>query len=362
LTLWDADQGREVRRIEGATGNIVGPVFSTDGRFLAGHGDDQVRVLEWPTGRERAVLQQKDMRALAFSPDGRALACGDREGITLWELATRKQRARIELPPQWNMVLCFSPDGRWLAWGGGTLDDDEAEVVHLWDVWRGEKVRPLTGHDTSVSGLAFAPDGRTLASCSWDTTVLIWDIAGVAARQPRPAARLDKDALAAAWNDLASDDAKAAYRAVRLLAATPAQSVPLFREQLRATPPASKKQIERWIAGLDGDTFAEREEATRGLARQGARIDGELRRLLAGTPSPEARRRAKALLATIEGPVGDPERLRQVRAVEVLEWAGKGEGRDLLKALAEGHAEASLTQDAAAALHRLDRIVQPPSP
>jgi RNA polymerase sigma factor (sigma-70 family) len=374
LALWDADSGRELRRLE-ATSSFGAPVFSPDGRLLAEFEGEQVRLLEVSTGRERAALPQKDVHGLAFSPDGQTLACGDMEGITLWELATRRERAQIDAPPRlttimrispyarwlaWgggadgDMVMRFSPDGHWLAWGGKANGDNESEAVHLWDVWRGEKVRPLTGHDQPVSGLAFAPDGRTLASCSWDTTLLIWDLVGVAARQP-PLASRPAAAIAAAWNDLAGVDAKAAYQAVRLLAGEPAQSVPLVRERLRPIPAADKKQVERWLAGLDSDQFAEREEATRQLGRQGDRVEAALRRLLAGNPSAEARRRTDALLVEIEGPVTDAERLRQIRAVEVLEWVGKGEARQLLQALAGGDPEAGLTRDAAAALRRLGR-------
>jgi RNA polymerase sigma factor (sigma-70 family) len=352
LALWDADRGRELRRLVGPPHGA--PTFSPDGRLLAESDREQVRLLEVPTGRERAALPQKNALGLAFSPDGHTLACGGQDGITLWELATHKERARIEAPERLHMALCFSPDGRWLAWGGGANGDQGAESVHLWDVWRGEKARPLTGHDRPVEGLAFGPDSRTLVSCSWDTTLLVWDMATVAGRQPCPAAPPDA-AVTAAWNDLAGDDAKAAYRAVRLLAAAPAQSVSLLRERLRATPSADKKQVERWIAGLDAETFAQREEATRELGRQGDRVEAALRRLLAGNPSAEAKRRAEDLLARIDGPITDAERLRQVRAVEVLEWVGQGEARDLLKALANGDPEAGLTRDAAAALRRLGR-------
>jgi RNA polymerase sigma factor (sigma-70 family) len=354
LALWDADRGRELRRLERAT-PYGAPVFSPDGRLLAEFDREQVHLLEASTGRERAALVQKHVQDLAFSPEGQTLACGDWDGITLWELATRRERARIEALPGLTRVLRFSPDGRWLAWGGGSSGDAESEAVHLWDVWRGETVRPLMGHDQSVAGLAFAPDGRSLASCSWDTTLLIWDFAGVAARQAQPAHRPDAAALAAAWNDLAGADATAAYQAVRLLAGAPAQSVPLLRERLRPTPPADKKQVERWLAGLDSDNFAERVEATRRLGRQGDRVEGALRRLLAGNPSAEARRRAEEVLAVIEGPVSDAERLRQIRGMEVLERVGKGEARELLNALAEGDPETGLTRDAAAALRRLGR-------
>jgi WD40 repeat protein len=354
LALWDADRGRELRRLEGARPYDT-PTFGPDGRLLAVHDRDQVRLLEVPGGRERAALPQGGVLGLDFSPDGRTLACGDADGITLWELATRRERARIAAPHhRLAVVLRFSPDGRWLAWGGGADGDSESTSVHLWDVRRGESLRPLTGHDQGVAGLAFAPDGRTLASGSWDTTVLIWDVAAVAARQPHPATRTAAE-LAAASNDLAGANARAAYRAVRLLAGVPSQSVPLLRQSLRPIPSADKKPVERWLAGLDSDQFAEREEATRELGRQGRRVEGPLRGLLAASPSAEARRRAEEILAAIGGPVRDPERLRQIRSVEALEMVGKGEARELLKTLAGGDPDADLTRDAAAALRRLDR-------
>ena len=34
----------------------------------------------------------------------------------------------------------------------------------------------LTGHVLGVTSIAFSPDGETLASCSWDSTVRLWDL------------------------------------------------------------------------------------------------------------------------------------------------------------------------------------------
>lgn len=42
----------------------------------------------------------------------------------------------------------------------------------------------LTGHTQVVEGLAFSPDGRTLASCGWDNSVRLWDLSGVKSGMP----------------------------------------------------------------------------------------------------------------------------------------------------------------------------------
>ena len=63
---------------------------------------------------------------------------------------------------------CFSPDGKQLA--SGSFD----YTVRLWDVETGARVRTLKGHGDSVFSVRFSPDGRQLASGSYDTTVRLW--------------------------------------------------------------------------------------------------------------------------------------------------------------------------------------------
>ena len=68
----------------------------------------------------------------------------------------------------WVRSVCFSPDGRRLA--SGSFD----RTVRLWDVETGACVRTLEGHGDVVYSVCFSPDGRMVASGNSDETVRLW--------------------------------------------------------------------------------------------------------------------------------------------------------------------------------------------
>src|SRR5262249_29431862 len=65
--------------------------------------------------------------------------------------------------------IAFAPDGRTVATAG------EESVIRLWDAATGAERRQLGGHERRVTALAFSPDGRFLASGGPDHTGRLWD-------------------------------------------------------------------------------------------------------------------------------------------------------------------------------------------
>jgi len=152
---------------------------------------------------------------------------------------------------------------------------------------------------------------------------------------------------------LGERDAAQAYTASWRLADVPALTLPFVAERLRPAVPAPREKTAPLLAALDDDAFPKREAAAAGLRALGDRATGTLRKALEEKPFLEKRRRIEALFARAKGPPSGTA-LREIRAIATVERIGNPEARRLIKVLANGYADARLTQGAKASLERLE--------
>jgi WD40 repeat protein len=180
LRFWDPADGKEIRQIKQPfSGGINAIVYDPDGKHLiAGGGDGTVHVLDEATGRDARALPPPSMgaqqiTAVALRPDdGTVLTLGADGSVGARDLETGAS-VRLTEPPansRFSARGALSPDGRCYAvWTGDDLmtvyDAAGKELFHATTL-----LKPL-------EGLAFSPDGKTLAA--WSTTtsqVALWDV------------------------------------------------------------------------------------------------------------------------------------------------------------------------------------------
>jgi RNA polymerase sigma factor (sigma-70 family) len=362
VVLWDPATGKELRRFRTEAGPPSDIRFSPDGKLLAVVVRGQpLHLWEVDSGNARSLTPPPgpvaapgavvggDVETAVFSPDGRLIVTGGRDGVArVWDVTTGEQVRALPGHLGWIIGLAFSRDGRTLAVGNW-------RHIHLWELNTGKLRRTFHGHEADVSALAFAPDGRTLVSGASDTTALVWDLTGRLENGKLRVAELSQRDLELAWTDLRGDDAARAYPALWALASSPKQALPLLRNALPRATGTGEEQISKLIAGLDDDDFDKREKATEELVKVGEQAEPLVKKALEGKPSVEMRRRLEYVLERLRGSGDSGERLQQARALEALEAMRTPEARAVLEELGGGVADAWLTREAKAALARLGK-------
>lgn len=375
LRLWDAAGGREIRRLssQDSPKQVHDPdcplAFALDGRTVASatlnseafgsRTPRTFRVWEAATGAE--VRSFKDdspsLGAVGFSPDHKllAVATGRPQRISLWDVDSGKALRPIEPTQAEHLAslsfLAFSPDGKTLAASGGG-------PIQLWEIATRREVGRFPANDAGPACLVFSPAGRLLASGSTDITVFLWDLTGRMQKRKLEPVKLAPAECRALWDDLVGQDVPKARLALWKFVAAGDGSVAFLRTSIHpAVCPAAAEAIVRLVADLDNPQFATRAKAKAQLTRLAELAEPALLEAQKKHPSLEQRQRIDELLRVIvdERSRSSGDRLRGLRAVEILEQIDTPAARQLLQTLARGAAGALLTREAQASLTRLER-------
>lgn len=172
IELWDSKTGAHVRSI-GRHQNSVGVIrFTSDGKTLISGGRDRlVRIWDVATSKEKYVLRGHTEHVNDVVIDSRdekiATASLDRT-VRLWNLKTFELLNVFSTPETGLSRVAISATGSLVA--GGEMGGK----VHI---WQPQVQQVLRGHQNFVYDLRISPDGKWIASCAWDGTVRIWEMA-----------------------------------------------------------------------------------------------------------------------------------------------------------------------------------------
>lgn len=117
------------------------------------------------------TVPRTSLTTLAFSPDGKTLACGAYDQIVLWDLETGDQFYAVNAFSDYVTDLAFSPDGETLA---SSSKSNQSPVI-LFDTATGQTKTSLSGHKSWIAHLDFSPKGNTVIGASHNGSVTAWD-------------------------------------------------------------------------------------------------------------------------------------------------------------------------------------------
>jgi WD40 repeat protein len=177
VRLWSVADGASLPCSITHQDEIRALAFSPDGRtILTGSMDRTARLWEAATGRPIGPPLQHEwlISKVAFSSDGKVALTADHATTRLWDVATGESLGpplQLERRSISATEIAFRPDGRAVLRAGY-----EDHTARIYGTTTGKALGPSLQHQGRVNAVAFSPDGKLAATGSQDATARIWDV------------------------------------------------------------------------------------------------------------------------------------------------------------------------------------------
>jgi len=196
--VWSVGEGKIVREFSGHTDGVHNLAISPDGKQLAtSDWGKKVRIWDINSGKITkeidfatyhspmslvfqksnqllGVTADKDKKAQVFNlTSGKKVETGNVSDPLFTALGYLQDL--VAFSPGRELLVAFSPDRKLIAKSERESVQDEGSV-DLYEISTGKLLRTIKGHKGLIESIAFSPDGKRLATGSWDSTVLVWDL------------------------------------------------------------------------------------------------------------------------------------------------------------------------------------------
>ena len=176
LLVWEWQSESYILKQQGHFDSMNSLVYSPDGQRIITTADDgKIKVWDVESGFCIVTFTEhtSGVTACEFAKKGNVLFTSSLDGsIRAWDLIRYRNFRTFTAPTRLSFsCMAVDPSGEVVA--AGSLDSFD---IHIWSVQTGQLLDQLSGHEGPVSALAFAPNGSTLVSGSWDRTARIWSI------------------------------------------------------------------------------------------------------------------------------------------------------------------------------------------
>jgi WD40 repeat protein len=173
--VWDVESGRRLRRFSAAGGVPASLAFTPDGRTLiAGGTDHRVRLYDFVDGKERPIADGHDGPvSVGFAANGTVVTAGDAT-VRLWNPWKSEPVRTLTGGGGPINSLAVSPDGRFAVTANSSKRDTD-HPAQLWDLTARRPSQTLEGIGQGRPKIAFSPDGRTVAATG--DPIHVWNVA-----------------------------------------------------------------------------------------------------------------------------------------------------------------------------------------
>ena len=172
LQVWDVSTG-DARAVLTREAPAYSVTFSPDGKRLAFSVEEDVEIVEFPSGERRAVLEGSSglITAIQFSADGTRLLASSRDkGIRVWASASGKLLFVLQGHEGEVTCVAATPDFERLV---STAEDS---TLRVWESALCQSTMRLKTEDSAIQSIVVSPDGASLASISRTNVVQIWEL------------------------------------------------------------------------------------------------------------------------------------------------------------------------------------------